>query len=394
LPGAGNEVIGQEEIQELLDVMKSGYLFRYGSLDDPKYKKKVYILENEFARYCGVKHALAVTSGSAALFVALKAIGLQPGDEVIVPTYTFVATFSSVIFSGGIPILTEIDESMNIDPKDIEKRITPRTKAIVPVHMLGNSCDMDTVMAIAKKYNLKVVEDACQAIGGSYHGKNLGSIGNIGAFSLNIFKMITAGDGGLMITNDTDLYKRAFGFHDQGHSPNRSGVEVGQRNILGLNFRMNELTGAVALAQVRKMDDIISTLRSKKAKLKSAITTIPGIKFRTLNDPDGDCATLCTVIFEDAAKAAQVAKKLGTTTVDRSGWHVYANMEHVNHWLAERNLPHDKGAYPQTDDILGRSVNLTVGVVDAGLGASFGINIHSTDEEIDIAAEQFREACS
>jgi dTDP-4-amino-4,6-dideoxygalactose transaminase len=394
LPGAGNEVIGQEEIQELLDVMKSGYLFRYGSLDDPKYKRKVYILENEFARYCGVKHALAVTSGSAALFVALKAIGLQPGDEVIVPTYTFVATFSSVIFSGGIPILTEIDESMNIDPKDIEKRITPRTKAIVPVHMLGNSCDMDTVMAIAKKYNLKVVEDACQAIGGSYHGKNLGSIGNIGAFSLNIFKMITAGDGGLMITNDTDLYKRAFGFHDQGHSPNRSGVEVGQRNILGLNFRMNELTGAVALAQVRKMDDIISTLRSKKAKLKSAITTIPGIKFRTLNDPDGDCATLCTVIFEDAAKAAQVAKKLGTTTVDRSGWHVYANMEHVNHWLAERNLPHDKGAYPQTDDILSRSVNLTVGVVDAGLGASFGINIHSTDEEIDIAAEQFREACS
>ncbi|MCK4345959.1 MAG: DegT/DnrJ/EryC1/StrS family aminotransferase [Bacteroidales bacterium] len=394
MPGPGNEVIGQEEIQELLDVMKSGYLFRYGSLDDPKYKKKVYILENEFARYCGVKHALAVTSGSAALIVALKAIGLQPGDEVIVPAYTFVATFSSVIFSGGIPILTEIDESLNIDPKDIEKRITPRTKAIVPVHMLGNSCDMDTIMAIAKKYNLKVVEDACQANGGSYHGKKLGSIGDIGAFSLNIFKTITAGDGGLMITNDTDLYKRAFGFHDQGHSPSRSGVEVGQRNILGLNFRMNELTGAVALAQVRKMDDIISTLRSKKAKLKSAIADIPGKKFRTLNDPDGDCATLCTVIFEDVAKAAQVAKKLGTTTVDRSGWHVYANMEHVNHWLAERNLPHDKGAYPQTDDILSRSVNLTVGVVDAGLGASFGINIHSTDEEIDIVAEQFREVYS
>jgi dTDP-4-amino-4,6-dideoxygalactose transaminase len=393
MPGPGNDIIGNEEMKELMDVMETGYLFRYGSLDDPEYKHKVYSLEKEFADYCGVKHALALTSGSAALFVALKALDIQPGDEVIVPAYTFVASFSALIFAGAIPVLTEIDESLNIDPADIEKRITDSTKAIMPVHMLGNACDMDAILTIAKKHNLIVLEDACQANGADYRGKKLGSMGEFGAYSLNIFKTITGGEGGLLITDDTDLYKRAFGFHDQGHLPNRAGVEVGKRSILGMNYRMNELTGAVALAQMRKIDDIVSMLRIKKAKLKSAIAGIPGVRFRKLNDPQGECATLCTVIFDEAGEAARVARELGTTTVDHSGWHVYSNMEHVNRWLAGHNLPHDRGAYPTTDDILSRSINLSVGIVDPGLGAAFGINIHSTDEEIEKVAERFRTVC-
>jgi 8-amino-3,8-dideoxy-alpha-D-manno-octulosonate transaminase len=160
-----------------------------------------------------------------------------------------------------------------------------------------------------------------------------------------------------------------------------------------LNFRINELTGAVALAQLRKIDKITSTLRSKKAKLKAAIGEVEGMRYRKLGDAAGECGTLCTVIFASAARAAAVARSLNTTTVDHSGWHVYANMEHVNRYLAAQGQPHGKGAYPRTDDILSRSINLSVGVVDAGLGSAFGIDIDSTDEEIEAVAARFRRAC-
>jgi 8-amino-3,8-dideoxy-alpha-D-manno-octulosonate transaminase len=394
MPGPGNELIGQEELNQVVDVVKSGYLFRYGDLDDPNYKAKVYTFEKELAEHCGVNHAVAVTSGSAALVTSLKAIGLQPGDQVIVPAYTFVASYSSIIFCGGVPILTEIDESLNMDPDEIEEHIGPKTKAIMPVHMLGNACDMDAIMRIAKKHNLYVIEDACQANGGSYHGKPLGSLGEIGAYSFNIFKTITAGDGGVIVTDDEKLYTRAFAFHDQGHLPNRTGVEVGARSILGMNFRMNEVTGALCLAQLRKLDSIIETLRRKKKLFKSEIEGTLGINFRTLNDPDGDCGTLCTVLFDDPEKASKVAEMLDTRTIEHSGWHVYSNMEHVGKWLEQNGLPSGKGAYPRTDDILSRAINLSVGVVDSGLGAGFGINIHSSDEEIKRKAALFRNACA
>jgi dTDP-4-amino-4,6-dideoxygalactose transaminase len=393
MPGPGHEVVGEEELSELQDLVKSGYFFRYGNLNDARFRHKVYSLEAEFARYCGVQHALAVSSGTAALLVALKSIGLQPGDEVIVPAYTFVATFSSVIFAGGVPILTEIDESLNMVPAGLESRITSRTRAVIPVHMLGNPCDMDSIMAIARRHDLKVIEDACQANGGSYHGSKLGSLGNLGAFSLNIFKTISAGDGGLLITNDTECYETAFAFHDQGHFPQRAGVEVGRRNILGMNFRMNELTGAVALAQLRKLDQIVLKLRAKKKYFKSLLLADGGVHFRTLNDPDGECATLCTVIFDSRERAARVSELLETKTVDQSGWHVYANMEHVNQHLKEIGQPYGKGAYPGTDDILSRSINLSVGVVDEGLGSGFGINLRSSSEEIARTAEKFNQAC-
>ena len=394
MAGPGSEWIGREEREAVLEVVESGHLFRYGRLDDPAFRRKVLTFEDELAAACGVRHALATTSGSAALIAALLAVGIGPGDEVIVPAYTFVATYSAIIFCGAVPVLAEIDESLTLDPADVERRITPRTKAIVPVHMLGNACDMAPLLALAASHGLAVVEDACQAAGGSYRGKRLGSLGRIGAFSLNIFKTITAGDGGAVVTDDTGLYHRAFAIHDQGHLPLRGGVEVGARSILGLNFRMNELTGAVALAQLRKLDAILATLREKKRQFKGRIAGIPGVRFRHLPDPGGECATLCTVIFDDASRAASVAARLGTTTVDRSGWHVYANMEHVGRWLAGHGLPSGRGAYPRTDDILGRAVNLSVGVVDAGLGASFGIHIGSSEAEIDEVARAFRAACA
>ena len=220
MPGPGSYWIGEEEKKEVLDVIESGHLFRYGSFDDPKFRHKTYTFEQEFARYCGVKHALLINSGTTALWIALQAMGLKPGDEVIVPAYTFVASYAAIIFAGCVPVLAEIDESLTIDPKDVHRRITPRTRAIMPVHMLGNPCQMDAIMAIAEKHGLLVLEDVCQAAGGSYHGRKLGSIGKAGAFSLNVFKTITAGDGGILITDDDNVYQRAFALHDQGHAPN------------------------------------------------------------------------------------------------------------------------------------------------------------------------------
>ncbi len=395
MPGPGAYWFGKEEKEAVMEVMEGGYLFRYGSADDSNFLHKVYTLEKEFAKYCESNYALATSSGTSALLVSLLAMGLKPGDEVIVPAYTFVATYTACIFAGLVPVLAEIDDSLSLDPDDIEKRITARTKAIIPVHMLGNPCNMDRIMEIAKKHNLLVLEDSCQAAGASYKGKKTGTIGDMGAFSLNIFKTINSGDGGLVVTNNEKLYEDAFGAHDQGHKPNRFGVEVGERNILGLNFRINEITAAVALAQVKKIDKIISTLREKRSKLKKIILDagVKGFKFRTLNDPEGDCATLCTIIFDTREQAVKVSQALGTKTINQSGWHVYSNMEHVLKHLKKVGQPHAKGAYPKTDDILSRAMNISIGVVDGGLGAGWGININSTDAEIETVARQFIKAC-
>lgn len=393
MPGPGAYLFGKEEMEAVIEVMKSGYLFRYGSENDPKFLHKVSTLEKEFAKYCEAKFALATTSGTASLVASVFALGLKPGDEIIVPAYTFVASYTSIIFAGMVPVLAEINESLTLDPDDIERKITPRTKAIMPVHMLGNPCDMERIMSVAKKHKLLVLEDSCQAAGATYKGKKVGTIGNIGTFSLNIFKTINSGDGGLVVTNDDILYETAFGVHDQGHKPCRLGLEVGNRNILGLNFRMNELTAAVALAQLGKIDKIITTLREKRSKFKKLISEANGFKFRTLNDPEGDCATICTVIFDTKEQAAKVSKMLCSKTVDNSGWHVYHNMEHVLNHLKNVGQPHTKGSYPKTDDILSRAMNISVGVVDGGLGSGWGININSTDAEIESAAKQFIIAC-
>jgi dTDP-4-amino-4,6-dideoxygalactose transaminase len=284
-----------------------------------------------------------------------------------------------------------MDESFTMDPKNLEHRITSKTKAIMPVHILGNPCDMDAIMGIARKHNLFVVEDACQALGASYKGKMVGSFGDMGAFSLNAYKTITSGDGGLLTTNNTKLFERAFGFQDQGYAPKGTLLELTDRGIIGINLRMNELTGAFALGQLRKLDKILGMLKEKKAKFKEAILAggIKNIEFRKVNDP-GECHTLLVVIFQDAAITERIAKELDTTTVQESGWHVYSNMAQIlNYTDADGNKPYHKDMLPRTDDLLRRSIALSVGVVDRGLGAAFGINILSSDEEIQQAAEKF-----
>jgi dTDP-4-amino-4,6-dideoxygalactose transaminase len=391
MPGPGSFLVGEEERRHVAEVMETGYLSRYGSESDPRFRRKVVTLERLFAERSGVKHALAVNGGTGAIMASLVALGVGPGVEVLVPGYTFVASISAVLAVGGIPILIEIDESLTMDPGDLEGKITTKTRVIMPVHMLGNASDMESIMAIARRHKLLVLEDSCQAVGASYRGKAIGTVGDIGAFSLNINKTITSGDGGIVITDDTGLYERAFAYHDQGHKPLRMGLEIGKRSILGINLRMNELSGAFALGQLEKLDRILSMLKDRKARFKDALieARIPGMKFRTLNDP-GECATLLVVIFDDARKASRVAKELGSKTVAESGWHVYNHMEQILAVTDEKGKPrYRKGMLPRTDDILSRSIALSVGVVDSGLGAGFGINVLSSDAEIDAAADRF-----
>ena len=402
--GPGSYVIGEEEKKELLDVIEGKYLFRYGSELESGYKHKVVSFEEKVKELLNIDYAVATSSGTGALACCLVALGIGAGDEVIVPGYTFIASISSIVLCNAIPVLAEIDESLTLDPEKIEELITPQTKAIMAVHMLGNPCKLDVIMEIAKKHNLVVIEDCCQAFGASYKGERVGNFGDIAGYSLNIFKTINAGDGGVVCTNNYDLYERAFGFHDQGHKPSRMGVEVGNRSIIGMNMRMNELTGAVALAQARKLDNILLTLREKKAKLKGFLEGLPNFSFRRINDVQGECATMLTLIFDTKELAEKFSKTIGSEPIANSGWHVYNNMEQILNKVtgSTANCPYDcprfpikreykKHMLPQTDSILERAVNLSVGVVDKGIGANAGININTDDLEIERIGEKFAE---
>jgi dTDP-4-amino-4,6-dideoxygalactose transaminase len=405
MAGPGMELIGEDEKQELLEVIEAGYLFRYGDLSNPAFKAKVYQLEQEVAKMTAVPYAVAVNSGTSALWVALSGLGIGPGDEVIVPGYTFIASISSIIYARAIPILAEVDKSLNLDPEDVRRKITPRTKAIMAVHMLGNPAKLDELKAIASQHHLLLVEDCAQAFGASYRGKPIGSIGDVGTFSFNIYKTITAGDGGMVVTRDEAAYKRYFGIHDQGHSPLRQGVEVGKRPFVGLDFRMTEIQAAVLLAQLRKVDGLLRRLRDTKRRFKAAIADLPGLEFRELPDPAGDIATILTVFLPAEAIARQVARELGTKVVADSGWHVYTNMEQI---LEKRTVTAEgcpftcpyykggevkyaKGMLPQTDALLNRAINLGIGVADPGLGSAFGVTIRDGYDVIEQRAAKFRE---
>ena len=394
MPGPGAFMVGDEERREVAEVMESGYLSRYGSADDTRFKRKVVTLEQRFAERIGAKYAVAVNGGTGAVMASLVALGVGPGVEVIVPGYTYVASISAVWAVGGIPVLTEIDDSLTMDPAAIEPVISAKTKVIMPVHMLGNPADMERIMTIAKKRNLLVLEDCCQGLGARYRGRALGAIGHIGAFSLNINKTITSGDGGVVVTSNKEYYERAFAFHDQGHRPLRLGVEIGKRSLIGINLRMNELTAAFALGQLKKLDRILGMLKEKKQRFKERVKAagIPVMSFRKINDPD-ECSTLITVFFKEKETAARVAGALGTKTVSESGWHVYNHMEQILALRDEQGKKrYQKHMLPRTDDLLARAINLSVGVVDPGLGAGFGIDILSSTEEINRKADQFIKA--
>ncbi|MGC9329510.1 MAG: DegT/DnrJ/EryC1/StrS family aminotransferase [Candidatus Hinthialibacter sp.] len=276
------------EGEALLDVLKEKSPFRYYGPGNPV---KVKNFESAFGEYMGAKYPLCVTSGTAALDCAVTGLEIGPGDEVIMPAYTWWSDYTSVVQAGALPVFADIDESLTLDPADFERRITPRTKAVIPVHLLGGPCDMDPIMEIAQKHGIQVLEDAAQCVGGSYKGKKLGNIGDVGIYSFQFHKMISSGEGGALVTNDPVIYERASRFHDMGVQQ-RVFIERIQESrvsdFAGENFRMSEFTGAVLGAQLPKLDTMISEMRRNFNYVLDGVQNTPGIKLRKRPDPDGD----------------------------------------------------------------------------------------------------------
>jgi 8-amino-3,8-dideoxy-alpha-D-manno-octulosonate transaminase len=299
----GSQFFDEQEEQALLEVLESRSPFRYWGHSKPT---KVLHFEEKFAQYMESRFALGVTSGTAALDCAVTGLCIGPGDEVVVPAYTWWSDYTCVVHAGALPVFADIDRTLNIDPKDFERKITPRTKAVIAVHLLGTPCDMDPIMQIARKHGVAVLEDCAQCVGGSYHDKKLGSIGDVGIYSFQVNKMITSGEGGAVVTSDPVIYERAARFHDMGTIRrlflDRSGPSKVE-TFAGENFRMSEFTGAVLGAQLSKLDSMLDQLRGNANVIYSGIEKLPGIRLRHRPDPEGDIGY--AVFFEMQGKTAR-----------------------------------------------------------------------------------------
>ena len=377
LPGyPGGLLIGAEEKAAVLEVLDSQSLFRhYG----PKPLGKVVAFERAFAQAMGARHAVGVTSGTAALMTALAALGVGPGDEVIVPAYTWVATINAVVVLGAVPVFVDIDESLTMDPRGVEAAVTPATKTILPVHMRGAGADMAPILEAARRRRLRVVEDAAQAVGGRYKGRRLGTLGDLGAFSLQYHKVITTGEGGMVATDDAALYDRAVRYHDQGSARIQELDETlpaGNPLMIGLNFRMTEITGAIGLVQLARMDGIIERMRLHKRAILDGLRGIDGLTPRPLPDPDGDTGATLMFFLPSADRArtfsaALNAEGIRNTVAWDSGQHVYYHFDQIieRRLFAERHCAWEcpryrgrarleKGMFPRSDDLLKRAIHI------------------------------------
>lgn len=382
----GLMMIDDKEKTAVMKVLNSKALCRYGEPMGSLHKCNKF--EEEFASYMGVDYALGISSGTAALSTALTGAGIGPGDEVLIPAYTWVASAFSVIESRAIPILAEVDKSLTLSPRDFEAKITHRTKAVMPVHMRGVGCEMDKIMKIARKHGLLTIEDTAQSCGGTYHGKKLGSIGDLGVFSFQQFKIITSGEGGAVITNNKEFFDRCVMFHDAAALAHPSLVKwrFEFEPMMGLNYRMHEIEAAILIEQLHKLDNILSMARKNKEQIRRGISDIEGIELRKIPDPKGDTG-ICLMFFlptpEKAQKFVKIlrAKKIngpgyGTHVPyapDKPDWHVYAHWSNLlqKRTFTKEGCPftckfhkgkvvYDEKMCPNTLDLLSRAVHIDV----------------------------------
>ncbi|MBO7171039.1 MAG: DegT/DnrJ/EryC1/StrS family aminotransferase [Clostridia bacterium] len=381
--------IGKEEIDAVARVIHSKQLFKVnkGELQETMHA------EQELCEKTGAKYALLMTSGHAGLVSALTALGIGPGDQVIVPAYTYIATAMTVIQAGAIPVFAEIDETLTIDPEDVEKKITPATKAIIPVHIKGFPCHMEKLCALAKKYKLAIVEDACQADGGSFHGKRLGTWGDAGVYSFNFFKIISAGEGGAVLTNRRDVMERALIYHDSSACA-YFGDQMSEFSTVpfcGSEYRTNEITAAILREQLKKLDTIMGDLRKNKKYIMDAL---PECNYIKSNDIEGDLGTSIGFYFETAAQAEKFGQITGVKPTVHTGKHVYYDWKPIlekrgalNPLMDPFQMPANQGIIPdysvdmcpRTLDILGRVVYRD-------------INPDWTNEEMDAIVETYKKA--
>lgn len=332
----GFELFGAEERKEVNDVLETGILMRYGFDGPRKGIWKAQELEKAINQTFGCEYAQLTSSGTAALTTAMAALGVGAGHEVIMPSFTFVASFEAVLSVGAVPVLVDVDETLTLNPDAVRKAITPATKCIMPVHMCGSMADLDALKAICDEHNLILLEDACQSIGGTYKGKKLGTIGHAGTFSFDFVKTITCAEGGVVMTNSEDVYIKSDGYTDHGHD--HKGVDRGAdlHPFIGYNFRISELHAAVGLAQIRKLDQFLAIQRKNHAQLKAILSTIPGISFRQVPDPAGDsCSFLSWFLPTEAQTRAAVVnmKEAGILAGNfywfDNNWHYIRKWDHL-----------------------------------------------------------------
>jgi len=355
--------LGDEEIEAARRVMTSGRMFRY--LD--RTNSEAFHFEQQWSSKIGVEHTIAVNSGTSALICGLIGMGIGPGDEVIIPGYTFVATAIAVATVGATPVVANIDASLTIDPSDIEVRISECTKAIIPVHMRGFPCDMEKIMSIAERHDLGVIEDACQAAGGTYRGKKLGSIGHAGAFSFNFFKTLSCGEGGAVCTSDRSIFERSLIYHDSGCAAfGRNAQQLSMPPFPGQNYRISEVCAAIMIEQTKRLDSITDRLRKICSNLTSDLPS-PSVSPICGNDSDGECGTAVAWRCDSRDRAEKIASGLRDRGYDsvvplQTGKHVFRNWSPLwssNHSLKRAMLMNEgKHSLNATLDHLGKTVLL------------------------------------
>lgn len=371
----GFEFFGDEERKEVNDVLNTGVLMRYGfdGMRDGQWKAKEF--ETTFAARMQSDYCQLVSSGTAALTVALAAAGVGAGDEVIMPTFTFVASFESIMMLGAIPVLVNIDDTLTLDPKAVEAAITSKTKCVMPVHMCGSMADLKALKAICEKHDLLLLEDACQAIGGSFEGKPLGSYGDLGCFSFDYVKTITCGEGGGIITNHKQFAINADQYQDHGHDHigNDRGAETHPN--LGYNFRISEMNAAVGIAQLRKIDTILATQKRNYTIFREALSTIEGVSFRRVPQGGVENYSFLNFFLPTQELAEKVHKALLENGVDgsfywfKNNWHYINGWEHLKGLKSLGNLPQEIQTqiqdfnttnFSQSDHWMGRTISCLV----------------------------------
>ncbi|SDM19850.1 dTDP-4-amino-4,6-dideoxygalactose transaminase [Methylobacterium phyllostachyos] len=358
---------GWREMHALARVIQSGHLMRYSN-DAGGFAAR---FEAALGSKIGVKHVLAVNSGTSALITALVAAGIGPGDEVLIPAYTWVATAAAVVAVGAIPILVNIDESMTIDAREAEAKITSRTRAIVGVHMLNLVCDLDSIGEMARKNGILVIEDAAQAVGVEYKHGRVGAFGHVGIFSFNQFKNISAGEGGAILTNNRTVFTRARIYHDVGSYTRNTELDVQEPFFAGVNYRVSELTGAVLYAQLSRLDRIIRRLKERRKIMVRQLQSCKSIRIAPHHDTEN--AAGLVVSFEDRRQAVKFSEQRGVEHLAASGRHIFSNwipiMEQRTHDVRSnpyrsdrRNIVYDPEDFRITSDILDRSCRIFLGV--------------------------------
>jgi len=389
----GFELFSDAERKEVHDVLDSGVLMRYGfdGMRNGHWKAKE--LEHALEAQFNVQHAQLVSSGTAAVSVALAITGIGAGDEVIMPTFTFVASFEAIMMLGAIPVLVDIDDTLTLDPAAIRKAITPKTKAIMPVHMCGSMANLDAIKAICDEHHLILVEDACQAIGGTYKGKALGSIGDVGCFSFDFVKTMTCGEGGAIITNNSKYSVNADHYSDHGHDHvgNDRGAET--HPFLGYNFRISELNAAVGLAQVRRLPEFLSIQKKNYTVLREALADISEVTFRTVPAGGEESYAFLNFFMPDLETARKVMAGFKENGIDvcfhyyDNNWHYIRKWEHlkelksfypISQEVKEGMQYLDSKTFDQSDHYIARNISCL-------------IKMSWTDEEVKARAQKMRE---